>query len=123
MTIPGGPWIHAISGDSNTNLTAAFWLSLSVGSKKAVFSMGILSEGAEIPNNTSTSLVVGGVDLTSSYRRFQQGTAIRQHRVPTFNPEGDKIIRSSWFRARSILYQNTISLPSMRIQDGPAYHK
>lgn len=68
--IPGGPWIHAISGDSNANLTAAFWLSLSVGSKKTTFSADILSEGAEIPNKTSISLVTGGVDLTSSCRRF-----------------------------------------------------
>jgi len=28
--------------------------------------MGILSEGVEIPSNTSKSLVMGGVDLTSS---------------------------------------------------------
>ena len=68
--------MHATSGDSNANLTAAFWLSLSVGSKKTIFSRGILSEGAEVPSSTSTSFVMGGVNLASSCRQRQQGTAI-----------------------------------------------
>ena len=60
--------MQATSGDSSANLTAAFWLSLSVGSKKAMFSMDVLSEGKEIPSNTSTSFVMGGVDLAPSCR-------------------------------------------------------
>ena len=72
---PGGPWIHATSCDPNANLTAAFWLPLSVGSKKVIFPRGIFSEGAEIPSNTSTSFVLGGVNLPSSCRSIQYGTA------------------------------------------------
>ena len=68
---------------------------MSVGWKKAMFSMGILSEGEEVPNNTSTSSVIGGVDFAPSYRQTQQDTVIQQHGAPTFAPEGGGTIRSS----------------------------
>ena len=67
-SLPGGPCIHATSRDSNANFTAAFWLSLSAGSKKTTSPRGTLSEGVEIPSNTSTSFVTGGVNLASSCR-------------------------------------------------------
>ena len=80
--LPGGPWIQATSGDSNANLTAAFWLALSVGSKKTRFSRGFFSEGAEIPSNTSVSFVMGGVYLAPSCRSIQWENATKQRGGP-----------------------------------------
>jgi hypothetical protein len=55
--------MHATSGDSKQNLTAAFWLSFKVSSKKARFSMGGSDEGGFIASRTWIRAVGSPDDL------------------------------------------------------------
>ena len=85
---------------------------------------GVLSEGAEIPSSTSTSFVMGGVNLAPSCRPIQWERCLHKAECQTFiAPEGGKTIRSSWLRAFSILRQNTIGLFDTRMQGGFTYHR
>ena len=49
--------MHATSGDAKQNLTAAFWLSFKLSSKKVMLEMGPLGDGTFIPIRICIKLV------------------------------------------------------------------
>lgn len=58
--LPGGPCIHATSGDSKAKRTASFWLVFNDSSKDVKFCTRIFSEGEERPRSTRSSGDAGG---------------------------------------------------------------
>lgn len=54
-TPPGGPCMHATSGDSSENCTASLWLAFKEESKKFKSTAGTFAEGVAIPSSTCIS--------------------------------------------------------------------